>query len=306
MKYIQQFEITSLTKILPFLGVLGPSALLLRAVLSRDVALSLSDERYTYILIVPVISAVLIWLRREEIFSEIRASWWAAIPFAIGIALSFMSSRIFPVQEYDLALATLGIVISCVALFFLCFGPRAARRAEFALLFLILMIPIPVSVMDMAAVALQTASAEASNVLFKVVGVPVLREGFRFSLPGVQIEVAEECSGIRSSLSLLLTSLVAGHLCLKSRWNAAALVFFTIPVTIAKNGLRIVTISLLGTYVDRGFLHGNLHKYGGLPFGLLALAMLASILLLMRRFENTATGASNRLWLSSGAAQGRS
>src|SRR2546430_10377544 len=36
----------------------------------------------------------------------------------------------------------------------------------------------------------------------ELLGVPVLRTDFTFSLPGLTIEVARECSGIRSSLAL--------------------------------------------------------------------------------------------------------
>jgi hypothetical protein len=59
----------------------------------------------------------------------------------------------------------------------------------------------------------------------------------------------------------------------------------TIPVAVFKNAVRIVTISLLGTYVDPGFLHGRLHRYGGPPFSVLALALLTSLLLGLIRIE---------------------
>jgi len=63
---------------------------------------------------------------------------------------------------------------------------------------------------------LQAGSVEASYVAFQLVGIPVFRTGSVLSLPGVTIEVAEACSGIRSSLVMLGVSLVAGHLFLRS------------------------------------------------------------------------------------------
>jgi hypothetical protein len=51
---------------------------------------------------------------------------------------------------------------------------------------------------------------------FKLFGVPVFRQGFRFSLPGVEIEIAKECSGIRSSVALYNTGLLIGHVFLPS------------------------------------------------------------------------------------------
>jgi exosortase/archaeosortase family protein len=57
------------------------------------------------------------------------------------------------------------------------------------------------------------------------------------------------------------------------------------PVSIVKNGIRIVTLTLLGVYVDPSFLQGNLHHDGGFVFFLLALALLFPVLLLLQKSE---------------------
>ena len=43
-----------------------------------------------------------------------------------------------------------------------------------------------------------------------------MRHGTVFELPGIVLQVAQECSGIRSSWVLLITSLLASHLFLKN------------------------------------------------------------------------------------------
>jgi exosortase/archaeosortase family protein len=106
-----------------------------------------------------------------------------------------------------------------------------------------------------------------------------------FTLPNLAIEVADECSGIRSSTALLLTSLLAGHAFLDSPWRKALLVLLVLPTTILKNGIRIVTLSLLSLHIDPAFLEGQLHHEGGILFFVLALAILAPVLILLRRFE---------------------
>lgn len=128
-----------------------------------------------------------------------------------------------------------------------------------------------------------------SYALFKLLGVPVFWQHFKFLLPGVQIEIAEECSGIRSSMALFITSIVAGHLFLHSGWSKGLFSLLTVPVVIFKNAVRIVTISCLGVYVDPSFLHGRLHRYGGLPFSLISLAILAPLLLALQRGERSRT-----------------
>ena len=139
--------------------------------------------------------------------------------------------------------------------------------------------------LDAAVGVLKTGSTEVVSTLFTLTGTPFFRDGFVFTLPQFAIEVADECSGIRSSIALVLTSLLAGHTFLQSGWTRALLVVAVLPVTILKNGIRIVGLSLLSIHVDPSFLKGQMHREGGVVFFLLALAMLAPVFALLRRSE---------------------
>ena len=119
-----------------------------------------------------------------------------------------------------------------------------------------------------------------------MIGVPLLRDGFVFQLPGINIEVAEQCSGIRSTLALFITSIIAGHLLLKTSWKKVILSLAVFPIAVVKNGARIVTLSMLGSYVDERFITQSLlHSRGGIPFFILALALFVPILWVLRRSE---------------------
>ena len=59
----------------------------------------------------------------------------------------------------------------------------------------------------------------------------------------------------------------------------------TAPLSIAKNALRIVTLSVLATRVDPGFLTGRLHHQGGIVFFMISLAVLVLLLWILRRAE---------------------
>jgi exosortase/archaeosortase family protein len=82
-----------------------------------------------------------------------------------------------------------------------------------------------------------------------------------------------------------MTALLVGYFCLRSPWKRALLVLAIVPVTILKNGIRIVTLSLLSIHVDRSFLDGRLHHDGGIVFFLLSLAVLHPLFLLLRNSE---------------------
>lgn len=174
-------------------------------------------------------------------------------------------------------------VIGGVAFFF---GLSTLRRRMFPLLFLYLMVPIPEAIAHGLRVALQQGSADAAHLLFWLTGTPVYRDGMSFQLPGLMIEVAEECSGIHSSLVLLITSLIAGQLFLVKTWSRSLLVLLVVPIGLIRNGLRVVTISLLTIHVDAGVIDGPLHHRGGPVFFVFSLAMLAGVLWGLRRYEN--------------------
>jgi exosortase len=169
------------------------------------------------------------------------------------------------------------------------YGVDAFRAARFPLLFLGFMIPIPGIVLDGATYFLKGGSTEAVAGLFSLTRTPYYREGFTFSLADFVIVVADECSGIRSSIALLLTTLMAGHMFLGRAWTKTVLALAILPVVILKNGIRIASLSLLAMHVDPGFLTGQLHHEGGVVFFLLALAILGPVLFMLRRAEMART-----------------
>ncbi len=111
----------------------------------------------------------------------------------------------------------------------------------------------------------------------------MLREGIVFHLTTVNIEVARECSGIRSSIALLILAVLAGHFVLEGVWRKLVFVLIGIALMIVKNAIRIVTLTLLANYVEPGFLFGKLHREGGVVFFLIGLLLLWPVLWLLQR-----------------------
>lgn len=242
--------------------------------LTRLAAMAADDTRYSHILLVPVVCGFLLWMKQREVLYSTRYSPLAgALTLAAGLG----------VAAAGFSIAGVAVIWSGIAL--LCYGPNAVRAARFPLLLLWLCVPLPGSVMDQVVLALQTASADTTAGLLRLLGINFARDGFVFSLNTVSIEVAKECSGVRSALSLLLGSLLVGHVLLQNSWNRLGFALLTIPVVIFKNAVRIAGITWLGLNVDQGFFTGELHRYSGLPFSLLALGILVPALLGLRRME---------------------
>jgi exosortase len=252
-------------------------------VLSSLLSYSLGNDDASHILLIPFISAWLLFLDRRRIFSRLSSDIALSVPLAILGLLSVLWSS--PARLGSHSLAGLGLILLWIAGFALAFGWEAAKTARFPLLFLFLFIPLPEGLLSKVIYLLQRGSTEITALFFSLTPVPVLREGFVFHLPRFSIEVARECSGIRSSIALLVLAILAGHFLLKSLWRQTVLVLAGIVVMIIKNGIRIVTLTLLANYVDPGFLYGNLHHEGGVVFFIIGLLLLMPVLWFLQRGE---------------------
>jgi len=263
------------------------SLLVFHTPLTSVLALSLGDQRYRHILVIPLICAFLIHSERRRIF---RVCQWrprlGAVLLAAAVPVVVLPRQMF-FANADTALfsGVLATILVWTAGFVFCYGTQAFRSALFSFCFLLLTVPLPATWLDQIVIALQKGSAEASYILFKVLGVPVLRGGLHFSLPGVNIEIAKECSGINSSLALFIAGLLSAYLFLRSTWSKALLIAVVVPLLIVKNALRIVTISWLAVYVSRDYLHGDLHRHGGPFFAVVGLALLLFSVMALRRLE---------------------
>ena len=248
----------------------------------------LERDYHSLILAIPFITVYLLYLARKAVIKEAAYGFAVGLPvIVIGVVL-YAAGRHFGAGLNANDFATVAVFSAWVIILgaFICaYGLRAFRRALFPLLFLVLMVPLPAFVMDKIITFLQVGSTEFTNLLLLASGAPFLREGFVFHLPGQSVEVAPQCSGIRSGLALFITALLAGHLFLRTGWKKLLLVLLAIPVTMFKNGIRITTLTLLGTYVDPRILQSSLHREGGIPFFIVALLLMAPILYFLRKSE---------------------
>jgi exosortase len=254
-------------------------------------SLSTHNELYSHIPLIPLVSVYFFFTERRRIFSNTEYCFQVGIPLVVlGLAFYLFGAR--HQEDYQLnnylAVMMFGFFLWVLGSFLMSCGVRAFKEAVFPLVFLIFLVPIPHFLLDPYIRFLQRWSAEAAYSVFKMIGVPIYREGFVFSLPGLTVEVAEQCSGIRSSLALFITSIVSGMLFLETKWRRGFLALCTFPIAVFKNGLRIVTLSLLGAYVDMRFIEGHwLHRSGGIPFFVVALLMLVPVVWVLRRAERS-------------------
>ncbi len=251
-------------------------------------ALALRDDQYTHILLILPATVALIFVdwRSPEPSTGMSRSIGSGLLAAAALVIVLARLGAIPLRSDErLSVNMLALVVWWVGAFIFSFGTPAFRRAVFPLCFLLWIVPIPQFLLDRLVRLLQEGSVASAHLLFVALGIPVAQDGTQLTIPGLTVEVARECSSIRSSLMLVVTTMVLTQMLLRSAWRKTVLIALAIPLSVAKNGLRIFVLAMLATHVDRSFLTGRLHHEGGVIYFLIALAAICLLIWVARRNE---------------------
>lgn len=271
-------------------------------VLSSTLRLALRSDAYTHILLIVPLSAVLIALRLRDAGGDARPNLRAGAALIVLAALIGITGLRW--EQGDTVsvgirwtIEMLALVVWWMGSFVLCFGTRLARHCAFPLLFLLWLVPMPELVLQSLIAFLQHGTAWMTREMFAAVGVPVTGGGTIVTVPGLSIEVAEECSSIRSSMILIVMATLMACLMLRSYWGRLVVILVAVPLAVAKNALRVFTLQGIGAYVDPAVLNSPLHRQGGVLFLIIALAALFGVICLLRRLEgrNNKSGRTTNL-----------
>jgi exosortase C (VPDSG-CTERM-specific) len=155
------------------------------------------------------------------------------------------------------------------------------------------MVPFPMIFRGLIETALQQGSASVADVLFTISNTPEARTGLVFSLPGINLEVAPECSGIHSTVALFITSLLAGYYFLKRPWKRWVICLAVVPLALLRNGFRVYVIGEMCVHIGPEMINSVVHRHGGPLFFLLSLIPFFYLIKYLRkgdRFENSVAG----------------
>ena len=249
---------------------------------------AINDDLNSYIVLIPAVSVYLLYLQRALLPRDYSSSFKAAlVPLAIAaLMLTWLMAGHLPFSSNDRSALVAGAFVALIwtgALVFL--GQNWFRAAAFPLLFLAFLVPLPDRAVEWMETSLRIASAHAAAAFLSLSGMPALRDGLVFQLPGITLEVARECSGIRSSWVLVITSVIAGYMFLSKPTSRLLLVAAVIPLGILRNGFRIMVIGHLCVDIGPDMIHSLIHRRGGPLFFALSLIPLAIILWALRRYE---------------------
>jgi exosortase len=175
-------------------------------------------------------------------------------------------------------------------MFTLVMGRAALARYWFAFFFLVFMVPLPIALYSKIASPLQLLASKVASTVMNATGVPVLCEGNHMTLPGgVQMFVAEACSGMRQLTGFLALTAAVAYLAERPAWYRAIVVLAALPVALTANVARVVLTGYIMHFFNRDYASGAYHTLEGLLMMGLGLLLLNAVCMFLNLAERVIT-----------------
>ena len=220
-------------------------------------------------------SVFLVWQSRERLKATpvvpAPAAGWSLLFF--GLALMFLART-----QGVLAVETLSVLPVIAGCILISAGWPIFRILAFPVGFLIFAVPAPDWIIDAATIPLKVLISDLVTRVLYAAGYPVAQNGVMIMIGSYQLLVKDACSGLNSIFAL---SAIGVFYAYAFRWDqkirSLVLLAAIIPITIAANFIRVITLVLIAYYggVDR--LDGILHDLTGI--GLFAVALILLFIL---------------------------
>ncbi len=259
------------------LAALGLLCLAFMPVLLVWYRIAMGSDLHSHVILIPLVSVYLLVTGRNELAWDSKPSFVAGAGMILAaVGLSAWAAVFSPPWSLTdlIALKILSFVVFVWGIGFLFLGQRWMRSAMFPMGFLLFMIPLPDLAVEQLEHLLMVMSAALAETIFSIGGIPIFRNGQMLELPGTALQVAKECSGIRSSWVLLITSVLAAYMFLPTVPRRIILVAAVLPLGVLRNAVRIYVIGWLCVKYGPQMIDSWIHHKGGPVFFVGSLAPL--------------------------------
>jgi exosortase len=164
-------------------------------------------------------------------------------------------------------------------------GLKVMLKNWFPLFYLGLLLPIPGWMLDQGTAPLKLLVSRLSTGIVEPFGIPIMREGVTMTVGAYQLLVEDACSGLNSLIGLIAITLFYIYLLRAASWRySLVLVCLIVPIAIAANTLRIVSLILLTYFFGDAVGQSFLHVTAGLVLFALSLLLMFLIDSVLSRF----------------------
>jgi exosortase A len=197
---------------------------------------------YTHGSLIVLMSAFMLWRRRDAIAAVNVAPAWPAALVTLMLAAAwffFLRSSVQIAHQFLLPLLWLSSILTV-------FGWRMFRHVWFPVGFLYFTVPVWDAILPL----LQWASVFAVRGALSLLGIPVYFDGLEFQIPSGRFQIADGCSGLHFFIVALAIATFYGDLH-DDRWGARVRLWVLAAVfALVTNWVRIAIIIVTGHVTD--------------------------------------------------------
>lgn len=264
-------------------GALAVAAVILTAAMQTGIdhmfLMWMEREEYSHALLIPVISAYLVWQQRASLARlQFQGSWLGlgAVLFGAGLQIVGVLAALDVVQQYGLLFTIYGLVLSLL-------GLRSSASLWAPLLLLALMIPLPEFLLQNFSAQLQLISSQIGVWFIRLFGISVFLEGNVIDLGALKLQVVEACDGLRYLFPLMTMGFIMAYMFKVEMWKRVLLFLSSVPVTILMNSFRVGTIGVMVEYWGQSMAEGFLHDFQGWAVFMVSAGVLLLEMMLLAR-----------------------
>jgi len=228
-------------------------------VLRQLVSMWTTAPEYSHCMLIPVISAFLIFRERAVLArTPFEGSWLGVAVLLAGAGLWGIAelSTIWVLEQYAFLVVLYGLTLALV-------GPAVFRRLWMAMLILLFTIPLPTFFANSLSLHLQLLSSALGVDVIRLFNIPVYLDGNVIDLGVYRLQVAEACSGLRYLFPLMTLAFIVAYFFRAPFWKRAALFLASAPIAVLMNSLRIGLVGVSVAYWGRKMAEGVLHYFEG-------------------------------------------
>lgn len=234
-----------------------------------------NSDQYSHGYIVPVLAAVLLWLRWDPLLLTTlnhiarSARAYGAALLMLGLAMRLGAARM-GMETPDM----ISFIPSLAGILLMAGGWPLFKWGIPVVLYLSFMFPLPHRIQQAILVPLKNLATQCSYYLLQVTGFETYREGNIIFISGIPMGVVDACSGLRMLTVFLALCTAVAMIIDRPLWERIFIFASAVPIAVAVNVLRITSTGIAYHFAGgpSEWVHYVFHDNAGLM--MMPLAML--------------------------------
>ncbi|WP_315704738.1 MULTISPECIES: exosortase [unclassified Bradyrhizobium] len=228
-----------------------------------------------------------IWQSRNRLMTVVDnpapiLGWGALLG---GLVLLFLAR----IQQGLLTFEALSMILVIIGCVLITAGWSTLRVLAFPLGFLFFAVPMPDWLIDAATIPLKVFISNTVTEVLYHLGYPIAQNGVMIMISTYQLLVKDACSGLNSIFALSAIGVFYAYVFRgDEKLRSFILLASIIPITIAANFIRVLTLVLIAYYGGPDLLEGIVHDLTGIGLFIVALILLLLLDALLTLVSNLA------------------